>query len=555
MMDLEVPTAARVHNDAVQSVVSTQPPAATMSDFPLAMTAASGDATQQRTAFGAIIVVLLVGAAAVPFAHSTAIRPGPVIAVMQTTLALVDLITAVLLFSQYSIEPSRGVLAAAAGFIFSAFFAFGQTLALPGLYAATAAIGDGSNTAAWLFVLWHVSFPLAMIFYGLSRRQETSDRRDADRRPATSILITATVAPAATVLLTWLVSVGSPYLPDLYAGSAQVTVAAKSVHVGLCLIYGAAVLVLCVRGQSLLDLWLIVILLAWWPHLLVAGFSAVTRFDVGWYLVRGVAVLASSALLLVLLAQITALYARIAGAILLLRRDRADRLASVEAATAAVAHEMMQPLAGIASSAAAGLNWLKKNPAVVDKAATCFASIISTSHRAEEIISRIHGALKRPPKQRTKLQLVELCREVMRLIQYDILANGISATLDCRRNVPEILADAAQLRLAILNLVKNGIDAMSDSAIRDRHLRLAIRQEGASSIVLCIEDTGPGIPAEVQGRLFEPFVTTKSAMGVGLVTCRAIVEDHGGTLRLCRSDAQGCVFEMTLPVGSVNGQP
>jgi C4-dicarboxylate-specific signal transduction histidine kinase len=211
----------------------------------------------------------------------------------------------------------------------------------------------------------------------------------------------------------------------------------------------------------------------------------------------------------------------------------------------------MQPLAGIAASAAAGLNWLQKTPPVVEKAATCFASIISISHRAEETISRIRGVLKSTPKQRTMLQLVDLCREVMRLVQYDVLANGVTVTLDCPKHVPDILADATRLRLAIVNLVKNAIEAMCDSPTRDRRLQLAIRLEGTSTVVLCIEDRGPGIAAQALERLFRPFVTTKSAgMGLGLTTCRAIVEDHGGTLRLRRSDAHGSLFEITLPVAA-----
>jgi signal transduction histidine kinase len=552
MMDLQVPTAAPVLGDPVQSVASTPVPAAApVPDFPLTITAMPAGAAQRRTALGAAIAVLLAGAAAAPFAHSPAMGVGAFVLVLQTALCIVDLIAAVLLFLQYSIEPKRGTLVISSGFVCSALFAFAQTLAMPGLYSADALIGDGSNTVAWLFVLWHTTFALTVVIYGLSRQKEPADRHGAGQKPAISILVTIAAVLATIAVMTWLASAGSRFLPDLYISSVHPTHAANYANVGLWLGYSAALVVLLARKQTLLDLWLIVTLFAWWPNFLAAGIFTATRFSIGWYLVHCLAVIASSALLFVLLDQITTLYARIASAVLLLRRDRADRLASVEAATTAVAHELTQPLAGVASAAAAGLNWLEKIPPDIEKATRCFASIISISHRAEETISRIRGVLKSTPKQRTMLQLVDLCREIMRLVEYEALANGISVTLDCPKHVPEILADATRLRLAIVNLVKNAIEAMNDSPPRDRRLQLAIRLEGTSTVALCIEDRGPGIPAQALERLFRPFVTTKSAgMGLGLTTCRAIVEDHGGTLRLRRSDAHGSLFEITLPVGA-----
>jgi signal transduction histidine kinase len=552
MMDLQVATASPVLGDPVRSVASTPvPTAAPVPDFPLTITARPAGAAQRRTALGAAIAVLLVGAAAAPFGHSPAVGVGAFVLVLQTALCIVDLIAAVLLLLRYSIEPKCGTLVISSGFICSAFFAFAQTLAIPGLYSADALIGDGSNTAAWLFVLWHTTFALAVIIYGLSKQKEPAEQHDASQKPAIGILVTIAAALATIAVMTWLASAGSRFLPNLYISSAHPTHAANYANVVLWLMYSAALVVLLVRKKTVLHLWLTVTLLAWWPNFLAAGIFTESRFSIGWYLVRCLAVIGSSALLFALLDQMTALYARIASAALLLRRDRADRLASVEAATEAVAHEMMQPLAGIAAAAAAGLNWLQKTPPVAEKAAMCFASIISTSHRGEESISRIRGALKSAPTQRTMLQLVDLCREIMRLVEYDALANGISVILDCPKQVPEVLADVTRLRLAIVNLVNNAIEAMSDSPTRDRRLQLAIRLEGTSTVALCIEDRGPGIPAQALERLFRPFVTTKSAgMGLGLTTCRAIVEDHGGTLRLRRSDAHGSVFEIALPVGA-----
>jgi len=150
-----------------------------------------------------------------------------------------------------------------------------------------------------------------------------------------------------------------------------------------------------VRRRTVLDFWLVIVLFAWWPNFLVAAFYTVVRFSAGWYLARVIALVASSTLLIVLLAESIALHARLANALRLVRRERADRFIGAEAATAAIAHEIRQPLTAIAARGAAGLNWLKRMPPDVDKARECFDSVIESSHRAEDVVAGVCGLLKK----------------------------------------------------------------------------------------------------------------------------------------------------------------
>jgi signal transduction histidine kinase len=173
-----------------------------------------------------------------------------------------------------------------------------------------------------------------------------------------NIATTIACVLAATAALSWLAIGGISYLPALYVNVAQQARLASYIDVLLWALNIATFVLLFVRRRTILDFWLMIVLFAWWPNFVVAAFYTVVRFSAGWYLARVVALLASSTRLIVLLVESAALYGRLTNAYLLLRRERANRLAGVEAATAAMAHELRQPLTGIAAQGAAGLNWL-----------------------------------------------------------------------------------------------------------------------------------------------------------------------------------------------------
>ena len=515
-------------------------------DLPITIAAKPISTRDRNIALAAIVVLATLDAIVIPFASFHLPRVDPFIPVLQTVMCAVDLLTAALLFAQYSIQPLRAILPVASGYVFSGLFAFIQTLAFPGAYSTTGVIGDGLNSAAWFFVLWHTNFPLAIILYVLTKDSGARLSKGSAQVTISSTLVCVLAAAAG---LTWLATRATQYLPTLYSNAVEQTPFGAKINLFLWGMNVTAFVLLFVRRRTILDLWLIVILFAWWPNFLVAVAHSVVRFSAGWYIARLVALVASSTLLIVLLAESMALYARFANAFVLLRRERADRLANVQAATAAMAHELRQPLTGIATKGAAGVNWLKRTPPELNRARECFQSMIEASLHANEIIAAIRDLYKKTPTEYTMVQINDVVREVLALVQDDLRVEAVVATAGYHENLPEIHASHTQIQQAILNLVKNAIEAMRSVAPDKRRLRLVTGFDGKSGVAVYVQDSGPGISSESQERVFEPFFTTKpGGTGLGLSICRTIAEDHGGQLRLSKTDIRGTSFELVLPI-------
>jgi Membrane-associated sensor, integral membrane domain len=185
-----------------KTVVESLPADSGQDHLPVVIAAMPISARERRIAFSVIGMLAAIDAIVAPFANVPLTRVDAFIPVVQTVMCVIDLLTAALLFAQYSIQPVRPLLAVASGYVFSGLFAFIQTLAFPGAYSATGLIGDG-NSAPWIFVLWHITFPLALIIYVLSK-----DRGDAVKLSSGSIAanIAGTIAfvLVATATLTWL---------------------------------------------------------------------------------------------------------------------------------------------------------------------------------------------------------------------------------------------------------------------------------------------------------------------------------------------------------------
>ena len=518
-------------------------------DFPPVVATMPATERQRTVALG--IAILLVAAAIIvtPFARMQVTRVDAFIPVVQTTLSAADLITAVLLFAQFSIQPRFALLALASAYIFSGSFAFLQTLAFPGAYAPGGLIGDQFNTPGWLFVLWHITFPTMVLVYAL-----TKDANQVAVLPgkSTGTTIKVTVACVITViaLLTWLATTGVHLLPSLYTTNDTVqTRFANQVNFALGLWVGTALVTLAVRKRTILDLWLMVALLAWLPNFFVAAIASSVRFSIGWYAARCFVLIGSCMLLAVLLTETTVLYSRLASALILQRRERTNRLLSVDAVTAAISHELRTPLAAIALNASTALNQLRSNSLELEEMDNILSDIEADSLRAGSIISSIRELSKQTIVQGALTSVEDVARIVLKLMRHDLQINEVSVEADFRDSLPQLHLDGTLLQQVLLNLVRNAIDAMRVVPPHARRLRLSGRLDRHSTVVLLIEDSGPGIPAKDRDRIFEPFFTTKSSgMGLGLAICSTVIENHGGKLRLVKSDDTGSIFEVAIPV-------
>ena len=530
------------------------PVAVSSKDFPILTAAMPITRGHRNFALTVITFVFGIVLLVAPFASIPLARVGPFIPVVQTVMCIVDLTIAAILFGQYSLRSRPALLAVASGYVFSGLFAFLQTLAFPGAYSASGLIGDGISSASWLFVLWHVSFYSGILIYALSNdMDDTSD--SAVRSRAAVIGMVVTLICGLTAGLTWIVTERAMYLPTLntalHIGLRQTSLSSW-LNAFLWLGNAATLLALYVRRRTLLDLWLMVTLAAWWPHFVLSFFLPVVQFSVGWYVARVFALLSSFTLLILLLTESMALYARLANNIRLLGRERAERLTSLDAATGAMAHEVRQPLGAVMNYSATAAMLLKKEPPTpnVMAAIDCLDSIDESIDTAESRIASVRKLFDKAPHQNPAVQLNNVTEHTLALLEHDLRANRVEVSAEYKDDLPSVKADRTQLQQVIFNVIRNSIEAMVSSN-NDRRLRLITGFNG-STVSLYVQDSGPGISAENQVHIFDAFFTTKrTGMGLGLAICRAIIEDHGGKLRLAKTGPHGTSFEITLPVSLV----
>lgn len=497
-------------------------------------------------AVGVVAGMLAVSALLAPFVNLQIGRMDSFLPVVQTVMSAADLLTATLLFAQYSVQPHRALLVVASGYIFAGSFAFLQTLSFPGSYAPNGLIGDVYNTPAWFFVLWYTTFPLSILSYTLLKDKE----KKPPRSTRITIAITLICVIATIALLSWLVIGEVEHLPRFFTtGIMLQTPLSNQFNVGLTLLGCLVLVVLFVRRRTVLDLWLMVTLFAAVPNFLVAAYAGSARFSVGWYSARGFALIASCMLLSVLVTEMTVLYSRLANALVMQRRERANRFVSIDAATAAIAHEIRSPLASITLNADAAQQEIVAQPPRLEEARAILKDIGEASIRVNETITSVRRLFKDATDQPAMISIEDVARQVLRLLKHELQFNEVLVVTEFQVEAPLAHADPVQLQQVILNLFKNAIEAMASTPRNRRRLNIGTRIEQESFVLLSIQDTGTGVSPQDRDRVFEAFFTTKPAgMGLGLAICRTIIERYEGRLVLGKSGPQGSTFEITLPV-------
>ena len=515
-------------------------------EVPALIASMPASAQQRRAGFGVVIFLSVVFAMALPFATTQVARIDAFIPIIQSVVLFADLITAVFLFAQFSIQPQRALLVLASGYVFSGLFAFLQALDFPGAFSATGLISGTPSGAVWLFSFWRIMFPLTVIAYVLLKDANESASRIINLDPGRVIAITVACVLAATAGLTWVVASG--YLPTLYLDATRQTLVVQYFAGGMWLLNAIAIVLLFIRRRTILDVWLIVAVFVAIPDLGLSSFVTVVRFSAGWYIAKVYILIASCTVLGVLLWETTTLYARLASAFILQRRERDNRLMSVDAATAAVAHEISQPLGAITLNIASASHLLKKTPPDVEEANACLTAMAGESEHANEIVRSIRKLFKTSAHQNTPIEINDVVQEVLRMVENDLRGQGVTVSTEFQEGLPQITGDRTLLQQVILNLVKNAIEAMAAGPTTTKALRLVTTQDGNSVVSLSVQDSGPGITPENGTHVFDPFFTTKSSgTGLGLSISRKIIKDHGGDLRLAKTGSHGCTFEITLP--------
>jgi signal transduction histidine kinase len=175
--------------------------------------------------------------------------------------------------------------------------------------------------------------------------------------------------------------------------------------------------------------------------------------------------------------------------------------------------------------------------------------MVQDSMRSVEIINRTSSLYKKGTPQHELLDINEVINEITALLPNEASRWGVLILSDLAADLPKIMADRVQLQQVLLNLAINGIDAMKQVQ-GTRELRLSSKRDATAGIVVCVSDTGVGLPPETN-RVFDAFFTTKSdGMGMGLAVSRTIIESHGGSLLASPNPGCGAVFSFTLPTAA-----
>jgi signal transduction histidine kinase len=232
-----------------------------------------------------------------------------------------------------------------------------------------------------------------------------------------------------------------------------------------------------------------------------------------------------------------------------LRDDLAHvaRVSTLSELSGSLAHELNQPLSAILRNAEAAQLILEQKAPDLAELRAIMSDIRSDDQRAGAIIERMRALLKRNSIERHDVPLQPLAQEVLALVRTDAAARRVTLDLAVPEDLPLVAADRVQLSQVLLNLLVNGIDAVSEST--RRRVAIEARRADERTIEVAVADSGHGIAPEIFPRVFEPFVTTKAdGMGIGLAVSRTIIEAHGGRLWAQNNRDAGATFRFTLPV-------
>jgi diguanylate cyclase (GGDEF)-like protein/PAS domain S-box-containing protein len=276
----------------------------------------------RRLAIAVVLFSLLIFIAAIPFARIPLPEIWPFIPNYQSALVINDLITAVILFSQFNMARSRAVLVLASGYLFTAAIAIVHLLTFPGLFSATGLLGAGSQTTAWLYMAWHAGFPIAVMAYAFLRNRNDDAAQQTKSSGLLAVLASVTGVLAVAYVIALITTMGQNALPQIMQDN-NYSHAMIFVIAAVWALSGAALALLWRQPKpTTLDVWLMVVLCTW---IFDIGLSAVFnhgRFDLGFYVGRTFGLLSSMFVLTVLLLEFGAMYMRLAQSLSVEHQER-----------------------------------------------------------------------------------------------------------------------------------------------------------------------------------------------------------------------------------------
>lgn len=230
----------------------------------------------------------------------------------------------------------------------------------------------------------------------------------------------------------------------------------------------------------------------------------------------------------------------------------ADRLLTLGELTAGIAHEINQPLTAIAAYADAGRHLVEQSKEPLDPAIRDICARISDqSRRAASVVDRLRKLVRSGTSSKANHDIREIVKSTLLLFDYEMKKTGISIRVQASEELPEVFVDEIQIQQILVNLVKNGMDAIIETGQKNGRIDIDIRA-GESELVISVVDSGPGVSAQSRLRLFEPFYTSKAkGVGLGLSICKNIAAAHGANLAYSPTLVSPSCFTLSLPLSSI----
>ena len=292
-----------------------------------------------------------------------------------------------------------------------------------------------------------------------------------------------------------------------------------------------------------------------WTTIFDIGHFANPGLSVDYRIVQAQAVILVAAIgaqvLAALFAERRASEARLAHANIMLKRERDNKLLNAQAVTAAIAHEIRQPLASIVTNSDTALRYLEREPPNIDRAAAALTNIKGDGKLTSDVFEGIRALFVGSGIERQPIDLNRIVLSVTDSLKEELRRHGVVTRHELTTELPPVIGHGVQLREVVFNLINNAIEAMSMTTNRTRVLQIGTEVSGRDEITMSVQDSGPGIDPEKLDGVFNAFVSTKEhGTGLGLAICRMIIEGHGGQITATSDGKSGALFRFTLPIGS-----
>ena len=228
----------------------------------------------------------------------------------------------------------------------------------------------------------------------------------------------------------------------------------------------------------------------------------------------------------------------------------ANRVSSMGELTASLAHELSQPIAAAIIDATVCLRLLSRDQPAFEEAREAASRVVEDGMRADEIVKGVRQLFKKDTPQRESVDLNEVIRETMLLLHSEATQRSIRLSTEFAENLPQVMGYRVQLQQMLVNLMKNGIDAMEDvDGVRELSIHSQLGENG--HVLVSVSDTGVGLPPQKAEKIFDAFFTTKpGGTGIGLRISRTIIESHGGRLWAADNSPRGAIFYFSLPANA-----